>query len=167
MNETSPPATPETIHRHPDTRDALHAAMLELVRSAKRNLVVVSPALDVSLWNGTAMGEALGHFLAHHKNNQARFVIEDSAHMLQTCTRLVELARRFSDMLLIRRVGENHTRLGKMFAVADHDGCLVQQEVGVLDATLDIAAPRLAGPLARQFEDYWKSAEYIPGLHVF
>ena len=154
-------------HRHLQTREALQEAHLELVNSARHELAVASPALDESIWNSAAMGEALGHFLARHARNRARIVIEDTEHMLTHCSRLVELARRFSDLLLIRRLGDPHRGLAEMFVLADRDSCLVQADIRRMDATLDLKVPRTAAPYVQRFEQIWDASEPISGLHGF
>lgn len=167
MNDQNNPAGIDPTHRHPDTRDELRTAQLDVVRSAQRELRILAPALDAALFNGSAMTEALGRFIAGHSRNRMRVVVEDTEHMLQTCTRFVELVRRFSDLLLVRRLGEPHRGLTEMFVLADDHSCLYQQDLGVVDALLDLHTPRAVGPLASRFEDIWSAAEPVPGLHTF
>lgn len=154
-------------HRHLRTREALHGALVDLVDSVRSELALVTPMLDSFIWNSAAMGEALGHLLARGSRPRARIVVEDTEFMLTACPRLVELTRRFSDLILIRRLGEPHRGLNAMFAVADRDSCLAQPDTGTIDATLDLAAPRAAAPYLQRFEEFWAAAEPAPGLHGF
>jgi len=167
MNEQDILDAPANGHRHLKTRETLREAHLELVNTARHELAVVAPALEATIWNSAAMGEALGHFLARHARNRARVVIEDSEYMLTHCSRLVELARRFSDLLLIRRLGDPHRGLAEMFVLADRDSSLVQADIRLVDATLDLAAPRTAAPYVQRFELIWDASEPIAGLHGF
>jgi hypothetical protein len=167
MSDHSESGTPAKEHRHPMTRDELRVAAVDLIARARREIVICSPALDPALYNRAALAEALGHFIAHQARCRVRIVVEDTEHMLQSSTRLVELARRFSDMILIQRLGEPHHGLTEMFIVADSESCLYQQDIAVIDATLDLHTPHLAVPLARRFEDIWAASEPAPGLHGF
>lgn len=157
----------EARHAHPETREALREALLRLVQAARHEIAVVAPVLDAALWNSAAMGEALSQLVTRHRRNRVRIVVEDSEHLLATCARLVELARRLSDLVLIRRLGKAHHGLNELLAIADHDGCLVQADVGILDATLDLDTPHLAAPRLRRFEEIWDAADPLPGLHIF
>lgn len=159
--------TTEDRHAHPETREALRAAVMQLVQGARHELAVAAPVLDATIWNSAAMSTALGHLVTRHHRNRIRIVVEDSEHLLATCARLVELARRVSDIVAIRRLGEPHHGLNEMFAVADSDGCLVQADVGVIDAKLDLGAPRLAAPLVQRFDEIWEASDPLPGLHGF
>lgn len=167
MNDRNNYEAPAAVHRHPDTRDSLREALLELVRSAQRELRLVSPALDPVVFRDNTVADELGHFLARHAGNRILLVVEDTDQMLTTLPRLVDLARRFSDLFLVRRLGESHHGLNKMFAVADHSGCLVQPDITRINATLDLAAPHQAIPLVRRFDEFWAGTEPVPGLHIF
>lgn len=167
MNDGNISGTPAEAHRHPNTRDALRAALLELVRAARSEFRLASPVLDPIVFRENAVTDELGHFLARRAGNRILMIAEDTEQMLTTLPRLVDLARRFSDLFLLRRLGETHHGLIRMFAIADHTGCLVQPDIGRFDATLDLAAPHLAIPLVRQFEEFWAGADPVPGLHMF
>lgn len=167
MNNMNSSDAEEKAHKHPETRDSLRRGVLEVILQARHELLICSPALDAILFNSAALGDALTRFLAGHAQNRARIVVEDTEHMLVSCTRLVELARRLSDLLQIRRLGEAHHGMTELFVVADRESCLRQQDTGRVDATLDIAAPRLAVPLARRFDEIWDASEPVPGLHGF
>jgi len=167
MNDRRKSNAPVKEHRHPTTRDDLSEAALDLIAQARHEIMICSPALDPSLYNRAALTEALGHFIARLARSRARIVVEDTEHMLLSSVRLVELARRFSDMILIQRLGEPHHGLTEMFIVADNESCLYQQDIATIDATLDLHTPHLALPLARRFEDIWTASEPVPGLHGF
>jgi hypothetical protein len=154
-------------HRRLQTREALRGGLIELVNSARSELALVAPMLDSSIWNSAAIGDALGHLLARSSRHRTRIVVEDTEFLLTGCPRLVELTRRFSDLILIRRLGEPHRGLNEMFAIADRNSCLTQPDIGTLDATLDLVTPRAAAPYLQRFEDIWAAAEPAPGLHGF
>ncbi len=167
MNRENQADTTEAQHRHPATRDELLAAVVDCIGHARRELLICSPMLDPAFYNRVACAEALGRFIARRAGNRVRVVVEDTEHMLLADVRLVELARRFSDIVLIRRLGEPHRGLAEMFLVADGEHCLHQRDIVSLEATLDLHAPRLATPLAHRFEAIWAASEPVPGLHPF
>lgn len=167
MNDENISDTPVEGHRHPNSRESLRAALLELVRAARSGLRLVSPVLDPIVFRENAVTDEFGHFLARRAGNRILMIVEDTEQMLITLPRLVDLARRFSDLFLLRRLGESQHGLSKMFAVADRAGCLVQPDVGRFDATLNLNAPHQAIPLVRQFEEFWAGADSVPGLHMF
>ena len=157
----------ESVHRHPTTREALRADLLELLRTARREFMLVTPMLDASHWNTSEFTEALAHFIAQHPQTRARMVVEDTEYLLAGCPRRVDLARRFSDRIHILRLGESHHGMNEMFAVADRDSCLVQNDLEQTNATLDLNAPRQTAPWLQRFEAIWNGSESMPGLHGF
>lgn len=167
MSHESQTDTTGKEHRHPSTRDELLTAVVDCIARARREILICSPMLDPALFNRVALAEALGHFIARRASNRIRVVVEDTEHMLLANVRLVELTRRFSDIILIRRLGEPHHGLAEMFLVADGEHCLHQQNIATINATLDFQAPHLAIPLARRFETIWAASEPVTGLHPF
>jgi hypothetical protein len=155
------------VHKHPTTREDLREAQLELLRETRREYMLAAPMLDASHWNTAAFTDTLAHLIARHPQARVRIVTEDTEHLLAGCTRLVELTRRFSDRILIRRLGEPHHGLNSLFAVGDRGACLVQPDQEQTDATLDLHAPRAAAPWLQRFEEIWNASEPIPGLHGF
>jgi hypothetical protein len=167
MSDHSQSDSPEKEHRHPTTREELREAATALISRARRELMICCPALDPLLFNRAVLAEALGRFIARQPRSRLRIVVEDTEHMLLSNVRLVELARRFSDIVQVKRLGEPHHGLTELFMVADGISCLRQQDIAVMDATLDLQAPPLCAPLARRFEEIWAASEPVPGLHTF
>lgn len=154
-------------HRHVSTRDSLRAVAVDLIASARHEVLICASLLDAAFFNRADLAQALGQFIARRAGNRMRIVVEDTEHMLQANVRLVELTRRFSDLILIRRLGEQHHGLAEMFIVVDKASSLHQNDITSVDATCDFHNPRLADPLARRFETYWDASEPVVGLHPF
>jgi hypothetical protein len=167
MSNTKSSDTEEGAHNHPRTRESLHRSVLEVIHRARHELLICSPALDVALFNSTALHGGLSRFLTTRARNRARIVIEDTEQMLESCVRLVELARRVSDLLQIRRLGEAHHGMTELFVIADRETCLRQQDITRTDATVDFETPRVAAPLAQRFDEIWDASEPVPGLQGF
>lgn len=167
MNIEEKTAQMEKEHRHLTTRDDLRAAAINLLAGARHEVLICAPMLDAAFFNRADLTQAMGQFIARRAGNRVRIVVEDTEHMLQANVRLVELTRRFSDLILIRRLGEQHHGLAEMFIVGDKANSLHQRDVTGVDATCDFHAPSLADPLARRFETYWDASEPVVGLHPF
>lgn len=167
MSNDSQSETPVAKHRHLSTRENLRVAAVDLIASARREIMICCPALDPALYNRAVVTDALGHFIARQAHSRIRIVVEDTEHMLLSCVRLVELTRRYSDIIQIQRLGEPHRGLTEMFIVADGESCLYQQDITVMDATLDVKFPQRATALAQRFEKIWAASEPAPGLHNF
>lgn len=154
-------------HRHVSTRDSLRMAAIDLIASARHEVLICAPMLDAAFFNRSDLAQGLGQFIARRAGNRMRIVVEDTEHMLQANVRLVELTRRFSDLILIRRLGEQHHGLAEMFIVVDKASSLHQSDIASVEATCDFYTPSLADPLARRFEAYWDASAPVVGLHPF
>lgn len=167
MNIDNQSTQADKEHRHISTRDSLREAAIDLIASARHEILICAPMLDAAVFNRADLGQALGQFIARRAGNRIRIVVEDTEQLLQANVRLVELTRRFSDLIQIRRCGEQHRGLAEMFIVADKASSLHQRDITSMDATCDFYTPRLADPLARRFETYWDASEPVSGLHPF
>jgi len=157
----------ESRHSHPGTRDELHIALLELIRKTQNEFTFAGPMLEPAIWCRSDTTEALGQMVTRHSRNRVRIAIEDSEYFLNSCTRLVELARRVSDILMVRRIGDIHHGFNQAIVIGDRAHCLVQKDASRYDATLDLDAPRIALLHLERFDEIWQTSDPLPGLHGF
>lgn len=167
MDTDKESVTANKEHRHVGTRDSLRAAAVDLIASARHEVLICAPMLDAAFFNRADLAQALGQFIARRPGNRIRILVEDGEHLLQADVRLVELTRRFSDLILIRRLGEQQRGLAELFIVIDKASSLHQTDITTVDATCDFHTPSLADPLARRFETFWNASEPLAGLHPF
>lgn len=151
-------------HHRLHTRDEIRDAVATLFRQAQRQLVIFSPMLDGYYFNTPAIGELLGKFIATHRTNRARILVEDTRQVMRDNARLIRLAQRLPDCLRIRQVGEQHRGMRDMFMVADHSGFLHQENVEVTQSIMGDKAAHEAVRLIGRFEEMWDRSEPIQEL---
>lgn len=153
-------------HRRLHTRDEVRDAVAALFQQAQRTLVVFAPILDGYYFNTPAIGDLLGKFVATHRDNRVRILVEDALQIIRDDARLVRLAQRLPDCLQIREVSEEHRGFRDMFMVADHSGFLHQESVERGESILGSGAPHEAVQLTRRFDEMWELSEPIQELRA-
>jgi hypothetical protein len=149
-------ADPEQVREH----------MAQLAEGARHDIQLFAPQLDARLFNGGRLTVALAHFVAQHRHSRVRFLVEDGEQALRDNQRVVELCRRLSDYVDLRRVGEVHRGLREVFVVADRAAYVHQQDVTKPTFVVDPAGRRTAVELASRFEAMWEQSEPVSGLRI-
>ena len=135
-----------------------------LIENATREIVIFAPHLDGSLFNTSSFARALASFVARHRHNLARIVVEDAEQSIRDNDRLVLLFRRLSDFIHMHQVSEEHIGIREMFVVVDHRSCLYQADTSKHECISHFNDPHQAVTLARRFNELWDRSEPIQSL---
>ena len=150
---------------HTSTRDDLREAIVNLLGQAHRRIVLFAPVMDGYLFNTAHVAQTLARFATGHRQNLARVLVENTHQALHDNERIIELSRRLSDFIKLRKVGERHTGLTEMFIVIDTSAYLHQPDLTKPDCLLDFTGRRRRAELSRKFEQIWDAGEPITGIH--
>lgn len=147
-------------------RDPTKQAIAELLRQARREILIFSSHLEGFLFNTTEVAHALADFAARHRHNQAHILVEHGRQAIHDNPRIIELCRRFSDFIRLRQVGEHLLGGREMFLVVDQLAILQQPDV---DSPLWLITPesRLeATKLKNHFDEHWQHAVILPEINT-
>jgi hypothetical protein len=136
------------------------------VQGARHEISVFAPELDPALFNSAELERLLAGFAARHRRNRARILVEDGDQAVRDNPRLVELCRRFSEFIEMRRVGEEHMGLREFFLFTDHDACMHQRDLTRPECLVDAQGRRSVGELAQRFQAMWERSEPVAGIRT-
>jgi len=139
--------------------------MAPLLEHARRKVLVFSPRMDGYYFNKAQITQALAGFAAAHRNNRARFLVEDAAQTLRDNVRLIDLCRRLSDFVQMRQVVEEDRGLREMYIVVDDKDYVQQPDVLKPEYIVGTDARREAMALATRFERMWERSVAVPEIH--
>ena len=139
--------------------NALRETIAALLEQAQHEILVFGPDLDGYYFNTARVADALGRFIARHRENRARILVEHRQQVIRDNARLMALARRFADAVQLRRVSEDHTGANELFIVVDSRTCLYQQDADRIDRPIATQQLREAALLARRFRTMWELGE--------
>ncbi len=149
---------------HPEQAQAHALALLQQARSA---LSLYSTDLEAWLYNHGSVQKACTRFLLANPRNHLRILVRDISQPLRQEHRLLNLARRITSNLHIRRINPNYPSEECTYLLADDRGLLLrklpEQYTGY---TLYNDPHRVRQHLA-QFDQIWNSSILDPDLRSF
>ena len=158
-NDAEQQKTGKEPARSAAARTALRETIAALLEQAQHEILVFGPDLDGYYFNTARVADALGRFIARHRENRARILVEHRQQVIRDNARLIALARRFADAVQLRRVSEDHAGSNELFIVVDSRTSLYQQDADRIDRPIAMQQLREAALLARRFRTMWELGE--------
>lgn len=132
---------------------------LSLASQAQHSLRILSHDLDVGTLNSTGFAEAVRRLATAHDRNRVHLLVIDPDAAIQQGSRLLDLARRLSSTIEIRKLSETFSGHRETFMVADDRGVLYRTLSGRYEGMADFNAPRRAAELIRFFDTAWERSQ--------
>jgi len=135
-------------------------ALHEVVASAHRKLLILSPYLDHELFDKEPFISALSALARSAARVEIRILIFSSKPLVDRGHRIVELARRLDEKIKIQVLRENPGAKTSSYVCADLDGYWLLPAYDKHDGVSDLANPVTCRRLSEVFETAWaKSIE--------
>ncbi len=138
---------------------ACTALASDLVRQARREVLLHTYDLDPRIYDNTLFLEAMTHFLLQHPRAQGRVLLQDSSGIIKNGHRLIELGRRLSSRLELRKTSPDYPFDPQTFLVVDACGYLHRALASRYEASGDYHDPMRAQALARLHLQHWEQAQ--------
>ncbi len=156
-------------HRDPhrvNGREAMRDAIADTFARAKRKLLIYAPTLDAGLLNSSQAIDALTSLCAGGPPNHVHVLVEQGDRTVRENGRLTNLARRVSDLVEIRQLGEDTPASAEMFVIVDRNGYLHQPDVDKAQCVIDLDDTTRAGAFSHRFDRMWERSDPIASLRV-
>lgn len=140
--------------------------LLALLSHAKRTLNVCSPDFEPWLYNNSSVQQACVQFLLAHPRNRLRVLLKDSSRAVTQGHRLINLARRMSSNMQIRKLHPDYPVQGA-FLLTDEHSALVRPEPDRFAGYALYQSPARTRQLQRQFDVAWDHSLSDPDLRSF
>lgn len=165
MNDISLSILGETRGEQPVTsRGENTDIVLALANQARRNLRLITPDLEPELYDNAAFVEAVQTLALRSPRTFIRVLVQDTARVIKSGHRLIELARRLSANVAIHVPGHEHKEFARSMLIADEVGFLQRNLADRYHGIADFNAPRIARDMARQFDEMWDKSLPDPNL---
>lgn len=166
MTEIDLPATsdPTADGERVEGLDALQGAIAELAESARQEVLILSADLQAHLYDQAPFLAAVRRLATSGGRASIRVLVRDVDPAIKNGHRLVELARRLTSFIEIRRLAVQDVNLETCFMLVDRRAFLWQPTSAGRAARLARQARRQGRDLAQLFQEYWDRSESDPNL---
>jgi hypothetical protein len=151
-------------------RSPEHAATIieALLAAARRRILILGPVIDLPIFRTEATCDYLSRFLAAHRRNEIRLLLDEPREFTLRHPRLSAVYRRLSPGIDIRRLPESFLPLDEGFLVTDSGGHYRQPRSDRGSRRSPAVAaehdPATARELLRAFDALWNHGEPVPEL---
>ena len=137
-------------------------AAVQLATQARRSLAMFSRDLEPVIYNTKDFIGAVQQLALRSRYSRIRIVVTDPMPAIKDGHRLIELTRRLSSFLEIRRPSENHAKLPDAYLISDDAGILYRPLASRYEGFADPYMPLEARNRLHQFDEIWEAAEPEP-----
>jgi len=139
-------------------------AIRDMFRQAGHTLYIRAPRLDFPFFNSKDLLPSITDLIRGDQRNHLYFLIDDDTHFLNTNSRVIELARKFSSYVSVHKLPEEYADTAEVYIVADQDCYLRMASQHTYPATVASGMPARARQLEYRFKQLWEKSERIPEL---
>lgn len=143
-----------TLHRLEDNLEA----SIALVGQARRQVCLLSPALDPLLYGRAEFVSALREFLLTSTRARLRILVHDGQLPMRRGHPVVPVLRRFSSQAECRRVAEDFREQPDSMLLADGRLLVHRPDPAAYEGHVDVDPQRARSAQAR-FDEVWEHSE--------
>ena len=145
-----------------DTSDDNQAAATRLVSQAGRSLDLFSRDMEPRIYDNTEFADVVRALAVKTREMHVRILVIDPDFVIKHGHRLIELARRLTSHMEIRKVHEDYCNKPEAFLVVDQRGLLHRKLASRYEAVVNFNNPMSATELHNQFTEMWdRSKQYM------
>lgn len=149
--------------------DGCRLVSAHMLAQARRDCCLLTRDLDRTLYDQSPFLDALKELALRGRTSQIRILLQDHEPAVQRGHRLLELARRLTSKIEIRRPGVDWLHFPESFLLIDDSGYVHRELSTRYEASADYHAPLTVRHLRKQFDAIWETSEENPEmrrLHV-
>jgi hypothetical protein len=141
-----------------DTSEACRLAALSMVRQAARSVEIVTRHLDPQMYDNADFCDAVSQLVVGSRRARVRALVRDTEPVIKNGHRLVPLSQRLPTFIELRVPAKEYDDYNAAFLIVDGTGIIYRRLSDRFEANVNFNNPRMAGELARQFEEMWQTA---------
>lgn len=153
----------QRFHRPEQTQ----AHALALLQQARISLSLYSPDLEAWLYSHSSVQDACTQFLLASPKNRLRILVRDVGRPVRQGHRLLNLAKRITSNLHIRRINPDHPSDESAYLLADDRGLLLREQPEQYAGYALYNDPGRVRQRQVQFDQAWDSSLSDPDLRSF
>lgn len=141
-----------------DSRRQNRDAVTKFLHSAQDQIVIISRSLDPTIFNSDSISKAATQLVRRYRNSGIRILVHDTAPMVKSGHRLLDLSQRISSKIEIRTICDDYTQFNQAFLVADHIGFIHNLKSDLYDADVNFNDFDRSKGLLETFKNIWEQS---------
>lgn len=156
-----PPEVAEILF---ETSEELREIALSMTIGCGRTLDIASRHLDPLIYDHEPFVEAVKQVVLNNRRAQVRILICDLAPVVQRGHRLLDLAKRLSSYISVRKPGPDYKNFNEAMLLADTRSYIYRQLADRYDGVASYDDIRRAQDLKGRFNEVWQRADIDSNL---
>lgn len=151
------------------TREHVRSMAQSMAIQARRELLLYTMDLEPDIFDQQAFLDALSRLARQHSEAHIWILLENSRKTVQQGHRLIELSRRLSSHIQLRRPPPQYLGYGKTFLLCDSTGYSYRPQASRYEGTANFNNPGQTVSLKKYFMEVWEQSqpdEEIRRLHL-
>lgn len=152
-----------------DSREEVRCLVAALAGQAQRSLLLHSCDLEPLIFDQPEFLEAVQSMVRGHRDSCFHILLQDGRSAVQNGHRLIELSRRLSSYIQIRRPPAEYLDFGETFLLADNSGYLQRPLHSRFEGTASFNNRGTSQRLKEYFMQVWEHSqpdEEMRRLHI-
>ena len=141
--------------QHFATPEQAQAHALALLTQAQRSLCIYTPDLELWLYHHSSVQEACTRFLLANPKNRLRILLDDSSSAVKDGHRLLQLSRRLSSNLHIRKLNPSYSNDEIAYLLVDTSGLLMRPKLEQIAGYALYNDPGQVRVMQNKFDQAW------------
>lgn len=146
------------------TQEDNREAALALAGESRYTLHIYTRDLDHPVYDTDSFVEAVSQLARRAPQTHVYILVQDSQRVVKNGHRLVDLARRLTSHIEIRKPHEDYKDYNEAFLVADERGVIHRELADRHEGSVNFNAPLKARHLVKYFMEVWERSEPDPEL---
>lgn len=152
----------EKTYREIGTVAENREAALDIARLARRQLSIFTRELEPQVYDNAEFIEAIKSLALSGSKASIRILLIDSTRSRKEGNRLVELSRRLSSYIDVRKPHRDYLNIAETFIIADETGVLYRKLATRWEGIVDPHDPTLARDKLKLFDAIWQRSNSDP-----
>jgi hypothetical protein len=145
-----------------DSFEDNRAAATRLVSQGGRSLDIFSRDLEPRIYDNAEFADAVRALAIKTRDLHVRILVLDPDYIIKHGHRLVELARRLTSHMEIRKLHEDYCNNPEAYLIVDNRGLLHRKHASRYEAIVNFNNPMAATELHHHFTEMWdRSKQYM------
>ena len=143
---------------------ALRDISAHMLSQARRQLIIFSHDLDARVFDQPLFLEGARHLALRSRHARIEVLLQNNARIVKEGHRLVELARRLSSTIEVRKPHPDHLQLPENFMLVDNSGFVYRKLASRYQGVASFHDPLENRRLRECFREMWESSEPDPEM---